>query len=355
MILAIGIESRMLDVFGPDGTEQIQLQAERWSGASVGQRTMLVYIDSHRSLGANGLPAGFRCTAFDPSQIAASIRNIAGVLEGIEAVVLLGGPRLIPHFVEPNPVSSRIIDPDGFVASDRDYGRISETGVPVGRIPDDGTNRSGGFVRILEHAENNRARRPFSTGSFALTNREWAAAATIADAMPSPTNRQYAPGWRLAPGNQAEIECRFVHINVHGFSDDPNWKGFSDARGEFVTALDPAAIRRAVLPGSTVFAETCYGGVLDGKTASTSCALAMMEAGAACVVAGTGLVFGSQLGPDQDPSNADHVAREFWNLVAAGYPVGRSLSEALERFAGTEPYRTKTQCQFIVLGDPTLQ
>jgi hypothetical protein len=106
-----------------------------------------------------------------------------------------------------------------------------------------------------------------------------------------------------------------------------------------------------------VFAENCYGAQTPGRTPSNSCALSLVQQGAAFVGA-TGLAFGSHLAPNFFLDDADALARSFWSEFTSGAKLGEALRRARADYLNdpntpeTNPFKQKTLLQFILLGDP---
>jgi hypothetical protein len=94
-----------------------------------------------------------------------------------------------------------------------------------------------------------------------------------------------------------------------------------------------------------------------GKTASTSCALRLLQQGCGAFIGATGLAFGSHIQPDLLMENADLLAMSFFQSVS-GPSVGDALVRARQAFqaalptAATNAFCQKTLLQFMLLGDP---
>jgi hypothetical protein len=158
-------------------------------------------------------------------------------------------------------------------------------------------------------------------------------------------------------GRRADTDHEFLYFNLHGFDGAAEWKGYDSVQERFVTAVTPDAFDREYVSGSIVFAENCYGAQTPGRTPSNSCALRLVQQGAAFVGA-TGLAYGSHLAPNFFLDDADALARSFWSELTAGVTLGESLRRARTAYYGdtntpeTNPFKRKTLLQFVLLGDP---
>jgi hypothetical protein len=153
---------------------------------------------------------------------------------------------------------------------------------------------------------------------------------------------------------------RTLYFNLHGFTDDPDWKCYSTVQKDFVAAVTPDGLDRSCVAGALSFAECCYGGQIEGRSAEDSCALKLVQEGASFIGA-TGLAFGSYIASDVFLEDADFLARAFFEGVGVGQPIGLALRNARKlylndsveaRSGSVWQYKQKTLLQFVLFGNP---
>jgi hypothetical protein len=231
--------------------------------------------------------------------------------------------------------------------------------VPVGRLAVyDGATLEE-FLAMIRSATENRVRRPIRFGSLAVVNEDWLEVSQAAGrTLPPIVDWRVSPGYQMNAGTQVDSDRRFLYFNLHGFPDQPSWKGFDAVRGHFTTAVEPSAFEERFVSGSIAFAENCYGAFVNGKTPQNSCGMRLLSQGAALIGA-TGLAFGSHVAPRLLLADADFLAREFFEAISIGVRnIGEALRQARREYfldsttPSTNPYKQKTLLQFTLLGDP---
>lgn len=301
----------------------------------------------------------------DAGSILSSVRQLTSARRGATSLLILGGDEIVPYWQIRNPVTDRGLDPDEQVLSDNPYGTTVDTweeilapSIPTGRLTDFPRGSAQDFLDLLDMAKSNRQNRVNRSSSTAVVNADWLDfSKSAASSLPGPTDWHLAPGYRMnaASGSDTDREC--LYFNLHGFSGQAAWKGYDSVRSSFVTTVTPDAFDRENVSGTVVFAENCYGAETIGRTPSNSCALRLVQEGAA-IVGATGLAYGSHLAPDLFLDDADLLAKYFWSAYDSGLPVGSALRQARAQYLAsgraldTNPFKKKTLLQFVLLGDP---
>lgn len=160
--------------------------------------------------------------------------------------------------------------------------------------------------------------------------------------------------------------ARLLHFNLHGFRDNPNWYGQSQAArlvaspslSSLPVAFQPSQAALLQAPTPVVFSEACYGGYLSGKGVEDSIALSLLAQGSSTFIGSTAISYGSA-GPEL--SCAGRLSYYFWKEVLQhGSSFGRALqaakiSYARDRLAAGYSLTgddAKTLLEFSLLGNP---
>lgn len=329
--------------------------------------------------------------------------------EMIGALLIVGGPDIIPFHHLPNPVD----DLDADVPSDNPYATRDENYFipewPVGRLVDAQTAPSEtpgpqALLRSLravtaEHQRLNTQRswrprlaqrievylRDRINGfqpSYGCSAEAWRAASSMVyqplgaakDLVVSPPLDQAAAGAEQASQlkrrtRQRLPRGRMAYFNLHGLADAANWYGQRDAASQhagpdYPVALRPQDIRISkggrATPPRLVFSEACYGAHIIGKSEESSLALKFLEAGTRVFVGSTVMAYGSLGTP---LIAADFLGRAFWSFVRRGLPAGEALRQARLQLASEMQRRQgyldgedqKTLISFVLYGDPLAQ
>jgi len=366
-------------LYGSDGYPQIRAALDAYAqprGAAV------LAVDDPVDSGKLNLPP---MAAADCGSILVAIRAARAKLSSgrADSLLIAGGDPVVPQFQISNPVQDRSIDKDPVVYTDNPYGAANDTleeylapSFPVGRIVDDPSANASDFVALIERLANRGRDRltalPGSTlvvygeqnderGRTFQGDQGWISDSTkVAVALPTPQDWHFSPGYQLNASARSDAARSLLYFNLHGFSGDPDWKGYSLQRRDFVSAVSPDGFDRAYVSGAIAFAECCYGAETRGRTPNSSCALKLQNEGAA-FVGSTGLAFGSYLAPGLFLDDADFLARSFFSALTAGGTVGGSLRNARKAYLADSAmnlssvdwqYKQKTLLQFVLLGDP---
>ena len=309
--------------------------------------------------------------------------------EMIGAVLIVGGPEIVPFHRLPNPTDDA--DPD--VLSDNPYATLDSNYFvpewPVGRLPGESGPDAGallGQLRAIARRYGAGAKRKLS--KLAPSNwRSLLAAAYDALIGVQSANFGYtAAVWKRSsvaafkpigearhlrispPEATGRVDGRKIltaglnYYNLHGLIDSSDWYGQkeSGSRGdgpEYPVALSPADLRKNGHCPQFVFSEACYGGHINGKHESSSLALKFLALGTHCVIGSTCVSYGSVNTP---LIGADLLGFAFWKHIRAGYPVGQALMQAKVDLANEMHSRQgyldgedqKTLISFVLYGDP---
>jgi len=358
MLLAATMRKKLEQSYGTDGYKKIRQSLESYASAA---HAHLLALDDTDDMSAIGL---LSAAGTEPGSLLLSLRAARQALGDIDAVLLVGGDSIVPHWKITNPVTDRSIDPDEIVLSDNPYGTDSEDlneylapPVAVGRLTDFPSGSTDDFVQLIGATEAARKGRSARSNSVVVSNADWSeyshrAAATL----PGP-DWHFSPGYLMDRGRRGDTDRQFLYFNLHGFTGRAEWQGYDTVQERFVTAVTPDAFDRQFVSGCVVFAENCYGAETVGRAPNNSCALRLVREGAAFVGA-TGLAFGAHLAPGFFLEDADALAGSFWGKFTSGVSLGEALRGARENYRSdpgtpvSDAFKQKTLLQFILLGDP---
>jgi hypothetical protein len=327
--------------------------------------------------------------------------------ERIGAVLIIGGPEVVPFHNLPNPVE----DADMEVPSDNPYAAkdnnyfISDW--PVGRISGgsgaDPTTLLSVVKEIISRYDHN-AKKPawyrrlflyfrelFYKGvskklsSFGYTAAVWRRASlSVFRPIGNPSDLMVSPPVHAAeipdpvytiepppPVNNKSTNCllmpdtRLAYFNLHGVPDSSEWYGQCDPTlpevgPEYPVAMRPQDIRNGGSAPHMVFTEACYGANIAGKSVDDAISLKFLASGTQALVGSTCISYGSLSTP---LSSADLLGRVFWNLLQEGFTAGESFKRAKihltremnQRQGFLDAEDQKTLISFVLFGDPLSQ
>jgi hypothetical protein len=345
------------------------------------------------SLGINPAKPG------DPWSLKLAICDLEIMLsrkgERIGAVVIIGGPDIVPFHHLPNPVN----DPDDVIPSDNPYASSDENYfIPewsVGRLPDGEIQSKGIYCDPSELIENLRQitrnnmavrnctslfRRiiiPIKNGLRyrkigALSSYGYAAAVwqnisgTVFSPIGNPkkilssppygrdksksiTGNKLVSFWSFIrrPSNNGlktppRLKSNLAYFNLHGVSDSGEWFGQKDPHDpsefpDYPIALRPEDI---ILPRQSaqtdlpqvVFSEACFGAHILDKVWNEAISLSLLHTGCKVFIGSTSMAYGS-VGPPLIA--ADLLGHNFWVALNEGYPAGEALLRAKINLAQT--------------------
>ena len=303
----------------------------------------------------------------------------------VGAVLILGGPEVVPFHYLPNPTD----DTDVNVPSDNPYGTsdvnyfIPEW--PVGRLPG-GTGKDPGLLISALRAMTER-HGSLNSKSENLVSTFWNWILNILQIDRNNKQSSFgfsAEAWKLASGlvfrpigdpstlvTSPPIEIyqkrplpvtKLGYFNLHGVADSPEWFGQRDPKNEdfgadYPVALHPKDVQNGGRSPKIIFSEACYGAHILEKSVEEALALKFLSSGSQAVVGSTAISYGSITTP---LNAADLLGRAFWNKLKEGYTVGESLRHSKIFLAGEMHRRQgyldgedqKTLISFILYGDP---
>ncbi len=359
MMLIVTSRRALETGYGADGYTKIRIALDAFAEAAGA--TPLALDDRGDMSGFGVQPA----MNTDAGSLLLSIRALKRVIGGVDSLLLIGGDNIIPFWQITNPVTDRSVDPDVVVYTDNPYGTDIENmeqylapPLPLGRLPDSARGTADDFVNVIASATESRKSRVMRQGSTALVNADWRDFSKGAAVALQGIDWHLSPGYCLNQATQSDANREFLYFNLHGFNGKPDWQGYDSVADRFVSAATPAGFDRQYVSGSVVFAENCYGAQIAGRTITNSCALKLVNEGAAFVGA-TGLAFGSHIAPTLILEDADALAKSFWSEFAdGGSQLGASLAKARSNYLlgdstiSNNPFKQKTLLQFTLLGDP---
>ncbi len=354
---------------------------------------LLFYPDDPAQMSQMGLKP---TTAADPWNIKLSLKDLDEYLakqgEMIGALLIVGGPEIIPFHHLPNPTTDNDLD----VPSDNPYGTIDENYFipqwPVGRLPGEKGTDAGlllSQIRQLIYQYEQRSKSA-KTSFLNLTSIfDWVR--SLFSSLSVHINHQQSLGYsaeiwkeasssvyatvarakdlRLSPPlNSGTLPLnngtghKLGYFNLHGVKDGPHWYGQKDFSSEstgpdYPIALSPGIFSEKVPSPKLVFTEACYGANVKDKAHDDAISLKFMDSGTKSFIGSTCIAYGSVTLP---LVAADYLANTFWQQVLKGQPAGYalmqaklSLAEEMTRLQGfLDGEDQKTILSFVLFGDP---
>ena len=390
-------------VYGPEAAAEVENELKRLAevlqaNLNGGQRwgARIFFADDPANLSALGIKPARPDEPWDLKLALSDLdKALASRGEMIGAVLIVGGPEIVPFHNLPNPVE----DQDPTVPSDSPYTTRDENYFvpewPIGRLPG-GTGRDAKpIITAIQKITGEHARPAQPSPWYIHLIRLIANMLNARTGSNGSNSAQYGFGysaaiWKRASyqvfhsiGSQNEVlispplnsetstlrlpMARLGYFNLHGMPNSPNWYGQSDpADGtsgvDYPVALRPRDIDMSgTLNGNTVpaaiFTEACYGANILDKTAQDAIALKFLEKGCQVFIGSTCMAYGSLNTP---LCAADLLAEAFWTNLQAGLPAGEAFRIAKVNLAksmhGRQGYLDgedqKTLISFILLGDP---
>ncbi len=360
-----------------------------------GWTSILYYADDTACTTALGVkPAPFN----DAWKLKLSLADLDKALskrgEMIGALLIVGGPEVVPFHLLPNPTD----DADTQVPSDNPYGSTDDNYFipewPLGRLPG-GTNRDAGILMqylrkmITNHSEQ-VAPQPWWR-RFNLFSPIWGSMQRVFPFAHGVMNNRPSFGYTAEVWNQASLEAfrpigdsqslltsppvttgsligsglfpaKLGYFNLHGVPDTSEWYGQPDFSGsqtdpEYPVALTPTDIVSDNPSPHIVFSEACYGAHIDRKNENEAISLKFLAEGTKGFVGSTCVSYGSVTTP---LIAADQLAQAFWKNIKEGVSLGESLRNAKIQLAQEMNRKQgyldgedqKTLISFVLYGDP---
>ena len=384
--------TRLTQQFGPAGFAAVDAALHRLAENAEARHNMgacLVYVDEPAVLSPFGLRPVNPGSAWDVKMLVAKLAaRLKDLGASIGALVIVGGPEIVPFHHLPNPTD----DSDADIPSDNPYGTADENYFvaewPLGRLPSGPGGSPAFLLRALEMAAGAGASHALpEAGTDAwllrffrwLTGRQpslpqgqafgysanvWKEASqavyrSIGDPArmltSPPVDADALPAEGLAP-------ARLSYFNLHGIEDGPEWYGQRSAGDpgsapEYPVALRPSDVVNSGRAPLVVFSEACYGANVLGKTAADALCLRFLDSGTRALVGSTKIAYGSVGTP---LIGADLLGQFFWRNVNSALPVGEALRRAKLQAAQELHNRQgfldgedqKTLISFVLYGDP---
>lgn len=373
--------------------EQLKLLAESIR-KHQGWSSLLFYADDPTSTAALGL----KPSDIDPWKLKLSLKDLDGVLakkgEMIGAVMIVGGPEIIPFHNLPNPTD----DSDADIPSDNPYTTLDDNYFvpewPVGRIPGGADHQPDLLMKaiksmIVYHNEQAEPQPWWRNLSFFAP--VWQRMQTMLPLSHSPMIAKPSFGYTAAVWKQASIEvyrpigesqsmlssppgrtgqitasgylpAKLAYFNLHGLADAADWYGQPKAENlddspEYPVALSPSDLDGNTSTPNVIFSEACYGAFIDKKTVNEALSLKFINQGTHALVGSTRIAYGSLAAP---LIGADLLGNYFWKLMKDGVTAGEALRTAKINLAQDMSKRQgfldgedqKTLISFVLYGDP---
>ena len=366
-------------------------------------RAMIFYADE-------GQPPEVRAARpSDPWALKLALADLDASLgrkgEMIGAVLIVGGPEIVPFHHLPNPVD----DADDYVPSDNPYATRDENYFvpewPVGRLPGCASKKPEALVNLLKSLTErhialaktgNFARRPWwislllrllrrekaelpskhKRPSFGYTAAAWHKASQMVYRPIGENNSLLVSPPLCAKGQDAVPlpSGRLAYFNLHGLEDAVEWYGQSEtispdgdepgspnaSSQDYPVAVRPQDLINGGRAPEVVFSEACYGAHILGKTIEEALALKFLQVGSQAVVGSTCTAYGSINTP---LTAADFLGQAFWNALKQGCSAGEAMRRAKVSLAREMHHRQgyldgedqKTLISFVLYGDPLAQ
>ncbi len=312
--------------------------------------------------------------------------------EMIGALLIVGGPGIIPFHHLPNPTQDNDLD----VPSDNPYATIDENYFipqwPVGRLPGEKGTDSGlllSQIRNLIYQYENKSKQAksgglnlanlvswvlylFSNIGRGLNNKE--NLGYSAEIWQEPSSNVYktlgkAKDLQLSPPKDTgtlvlnnKSAHKLGYFNLHGVKDGPHWYGQKDFTSnavgpDYPIALSPSMFNERIPSPKFVLTEACYGANVFDKAHDEAMALKFLDTGTISFIGSTCIAYGSVTLP---LISADYLADKFWEQIMEGQPAGYALMRAkldlAEEMTLTQGFLDgedqKTLLSFVLYGDP---
>jgi hypothetical protein len=384
--------------YGAQILASLELEMKRLAAAVAAQRdwgAILVYADDPGSMAAFDLQAA---QPGDPWSLKLALADLDAALarqgEMIGALLIVGGPEVVPFHHLPNPVD----DADSDVPSDNPYASRDENYFipewPVGRLPGGAQASAQPLLQALRRMTERHTRTAQSHPWYrrwwrGLSHRFW------------PRPRRQRPSWGftaavwqraslsvfrpigepqamlVSPPSQVNAHpglprrdsplpsARLGYFNLHGLQDASEWYGQRDpaepaAGPDYPVAFSPQDVIDGGHAPQFVFSEACYGAYIRNKDIEEALALKFLAAGTQVVAGSTCTAYGSITTP---LIAADLLGHAFWKFTREGLPAGEALRRAKIHLAREMHRRQgyldgedqKTLIAFVLYGDPLAQ
>lgn len=329
----------------------------------------------------------------DPWKVKLTLTDLDASLgkkgEMIGAVLIVGGPEVVPYHRLPNPTN----DGDADVPSDNPYASLDQNYFipdwPVGRLPGGSSSDAGlllaGLRRLVAyHNRQNGSttlRRGLSFLQRLLRGVKKILPKGIKANAVRPSYGYSAAVWKQSsqavyrpigdpqtldtspPSGAGKLtSAHLTYFNLHGLQDGADWYGqreVSDASGapDYPVALTPKDVPTNGQGPKIVFSEACYGAHIEDKVEDQSIALTLISNGCLALVGSTCISYGSVTTP---LIAADLFGYYFWKNIKDGKNTGEAFQQAKislvnemnKRQGYLDGEDQKTLISFNLYGDP---
>jgi hypothetical protein len=388
--------SGLLKQYGAQGLELIDKELKRLAAVISNRRdwsALLIYADDADCMATLSLKPA---KPDDPWSIKLALVDLDSVLsrqgEMIGAVLIIGGPEIVPFHHLPNPVD----DFDADVPSDNPYATRDENYFvpewPVGRLPGGASSNPWPLLEVLKkiisHHQTVARREPWYRRLWnglrshnILRNRDfkrsWGYTASIwrraslsvfrpigdpHSMLVSPPAQSVETATPTRSRTYPFPAARLGYFNLHGLPDASEWYGQRDPADpaglpDYPVALRPQDVINSGRAPRVVFSEACYGAHILKKDIEEALALKFLSAGSQAVVGSTCTAYGSITTP---LIAGDLLGHAFWNYLREGLAAGEALRRAKIHLAREMHRRQgyldgedqKTLISFVLYGDP---
>ncbi|UYN89524.1 MAG: hypothetical protein KIT08_10555 [Anaerolineales bacterium] len=349
----------------------------------------VIYADDEACMASFGLKS---VNANDPWAIKHLLADLDEALrqngEMIGALLIVGGPKIVPFHHLPNPVD----DDDKDVPSDNPYASLDENYFvptwPAGRLPSGNEKDPAALLKALNRIEASRETvvaqqdplrqlvmrllmmfglwKP-KRSSFGYTAQVWQRAShSVYRTIGEPQRLSLSPPTETGKlPKEAGKALQVAYFNLHGVEDGPDWYGQRDplltpTGPDYPIAMSPSDVVNHGRAPQVVFSEACFGANIFNKTVDNALALKFIDSGSKAVVGSTVTSYGAVSTP---LIAADLLGQTFWRLLNEGHPAGEALRRAKIAMAQTMHRRQgyldgedqKTLISFVLYGDPLAQ
>ncbi len=339
-------------------------------------------------------------SSVDPWKLKLSLADLDSQLAErgamIGAILIVGGPDVVPFHHLPNPTD----DDDSTVYSDNPYATLNSNYFvpewPVGRLPGEKGPDAGLLLEQLRgmktyHSQFRKADNWWERVFFFLSlfRKRSVMPKSHSSKNGSSSFGYSAAVWRRSSGEVfkpiGDAQRLFVspptqsggfdgrkitdaftgYYNLHGVPDGADWYGQRDLSDsgsgpDYPVALSPRDLVKNGHAPSVIFSEACYGGYISNKTQDQAIALRFLEIGSQAFVGSTCVAYGSV---DTPLIGADLLGYLFWKNLREGMTVGEALmsakvqlsSEMLKRQGFLDGEDQKTLLSFVLYGDPLVR
>lgn len=293
-----------------------------------------------------------------------------------DAVVILGGPTIVPffsicapEFLVPPDQDAPLLSDDPYVAFDR-HNAFYKPECAIGRLPDGGPDNPDLLIDLLMRSTaHHRTTAPQTPMPLGLTEALWRDGSGRVFGFSS--NSLYTcPPYGL-PGCRCVSELitpnwlqafNLHYYNAHGTPSNTLWYARCDVNGCNQKCDHPRIplLMADVIPAlanAWIFSPAGYSACLTTPT-DANLALQFLRRGAICYIGSTAATYSAQTGSALEA--ADRMAQAFFDglhqnmLGRTRLSIGELVKRAKLGYTVRDGFDCKTVVEFVLFGDPTL-